>query len=323
VKLSECIEQYVADKRRYGTYSQLASTLRRFASHTGDPNIETITVTQVATYIEMPRTGSAGWHHKYNLLRAFFVYCNGRYGAGALPLPPKRPPPPPVFHSPYVYSKAEIRSLIRATTEAQESGKCTIGAITYRALLILLYGTGAQIRESLKLNLEDVNLRKKEITFRDGTFGRERTIPIGRDLYCELNVYINCRKHNNAASKQVFIDTKGCALSRSTVDVTFKRILRIAEICPRRGCRPPRLCDLRTAFVVHRLNAWCKSSNDMHRIAPALAAYIGQVGLTSIDRYLQLTAERFRRNLNILSPRRCPGGHWRENVKLMSFLDSL
>jgi site-specific recombinase XerD len=323
VKLSECIEQYVAYKRMYGTYSQLAATLRRFARHAGDPNIEAITVSQVAAYIEMPRTGLAGWHQKYNLLRNFFLYCRGRYSEASLPLPPKRESPPTTSHIHHVYSRAEIRSLIRAIPEAQQSAKCVIEVRTYRTFLIFLYGTGAQIRESLNLIVEDVDLKKRELTFRDGKFGRERTIPIGTDLYRELSAYINHRKRVKTIAKQLFIDAKGRAPSRATVGLTFKRILRVAAIRPSRGSEAPRLGDLRTAFVVHRLSAWCKSSTDMLRMSPALAAYIGQVGLTSTDRYMRLTSERFSRHLNILSPQRCRGRHWRENAKLMRFLDGL
>jgi integrase/recombinase XerD len=323
VKLSGCVEHYIAHKRMYGTYAQLAATLRRFARHAGDPNIEAITVDQVAAYIEMPRTGLAAWHHKYNLLRNFFLYCHGRYAEGILPLPAKRELPPPTCHIHHVYSRAEIRSLVQATTKAQESAKCVIDAETYRMFLVFLYGTGAQIREGLSLIIEDVDLEKREITFHDGKFGRERTIPIGNDLCCELRTYINHRKRVKTNAKQLFIDTKGRAPRRTTVDVTFKRILRVAAIRAGRGSNAPRLSDLRTAFVVHHLNAWCKSSTDMLRMAPALAAYIGQVGLTSTDRYMRLTAERFRRHLNILSPQRCRGRRWRENAKLMRFLDGL
>jgi integrase/recombinase XerD len=55
---------------------------------------------------------------------------------------------------------------------------------------------------------------------------------------------------------------------------------------------------------------------------PALAAYMGQVGLGATDRYLHLTPERFRKELNKLSPCR-KKGHWRDNKVLMEFLAAL
>ena len=55
---------------------------------------------------------------------------------------------------------------------------------------------------------------------------------------------------------------------------------------------------------------------------PALSAYIGQVGLGSTDRYLSLTPERFRTQLDKLSPRRSKK-RWRDNPALIKFLTEL
>jgi hypothetical protein len=55
---------------------------------------------------------------------------------------------------------------------------------------------------------------------------------------------------------------------------------------------------------------------------PALSAYIGQVGLGSTHRYLSLTPERFRTQLDKLSPRRGKK-QWRNNPALMNFLTEL
>ena len=84
----------------------------------------------------------------------------------------------------------------------------------------------------------------------------------------------------------------------------------------------PRLHDLRHTFAVHRLTAWIKYGEDLNRMIPALSAYIGQVGLGSTDRYLSLTPERFRTQLDKLSPRRGKK-RWRNNPALMRFLGEL
>jgi hypothetical protein len=55
---------------------------------------------------------------------------------------------------------------------------------------------------------------------------------------------------------------------------------------------------------------------------PALAAYMGQCDLGSTERYLVLTPERFRKQLDTLSPMRGKK-RWRNDRELMSFLDSL
>ena len=84
----------------------------------------------------------------------------------------------------------------------------------------------------------------------------------------------------------------------------------------------PRLHDLRSTFAVHRITSWIKNGADMNRMLPALSAYMGQVGLASTERYLFLTPERFRKELDKLSPQRGKR-HWRENPSLMKFLAEL
>jgi ribosomal protein S16 len=51
----------------------------------------------------------------------------------------------------------------------------------------------------------------------------------------------------------------------------------------------PRLCDLRVTFAVHRITSWIKNGADLNQMLPALAAYMGQVGLGHTDKYLALT----------------------------------
>jgi integrase/recombinase XerD len=55
---------------------------------------------------------------------------------------------------------------------------------------------------------------------------------------------------------------------------------------------------------------------------PALAAYMGQTGIGSTERYLSLTPERFRTQLDKLSPMRGKR-RWRDDKALMKFLAEL
>ena len=80
--------------------------------------------------------------------------------------------------------------------------------------------------------------------------------------------------------------------------------------------------DFRASFAVHRIASWIKSGDDLNRMLPALAAYMGLVGLTATERYIALTPERFRKELNKLSPERI-NWHWREDAQLMKFLAAL
>jgi hypothetical protein len=55
---------------------------------------------------------------------------------------------------------------------------------------------------------------------------------------------------------------------------------------------------------------------------PALAVYMGQVGLGATEKYLLLTPEHYRKQLNMLSPMRGKR-RWRDDKELMAFLNTL
>jgi integrase/recombinase XerD len=55
---------------------------------------------------------------------------------------------------------------------------------------------------------------------------------------------------------------------------------------------------------------------------PALAAYLGNAGLESTERYLRLTPERFQNALNKLSPTNS-FARWRNDSRLLEFLTGL
>jgi integrase/recombinase XerD len=84
----------------------------------------------------------------------------------------------------------------------------------------------------------------------------------------------------------------------------------------------PRMLDLRSTFAVHRISSWIKQGADLNRLLPALAAYMGTASPESSEKYLSLTPERFRKELNKLSPQR-GRKRWRDDPVLMKFLGSL
>ena len=304
-------------------YTHSAGRLRAFAKKTGDVRLGSVRVHDVARFIETPGTSPLTKQFKYGLLRNFFLYCKGRYPMGEAPMPPMPPCPPPSAFIPRIYSRTEIRALLRAIEPALSGGRCVISARTYRTFLLFLYATGTLVSEARRMLLKDVDLERKRITIRGATFGRVRTVPIGFDLCRILASYIGYRNRLKiSTSDRLFIDNSGQSMQWRTMQITFRRVRKLAGFGSEDIQRLPRMKDLRNAFVVHRLNAWSKRGVDLRGMVPPLAAYLGLVGLTSTERYLRLTPERFRHQLNILSPR-SGGMRWGDNPKLMRFLAQL
>jgi integrase/recombinase XerD len=120
-----------------------------------------------------------------------------------------------------------------------------------------------------------------------------------------------------------FTNKDGSPIKPRILGKCFERLRRLAGVLRYDGASyRARMHDLRHTFAVHRISAWFKQDADMNRMLPALAAYMGQVGLGSAQRYLSLTPERFRKELIKLSPQRRKK-RWRDDPALMKFLAEL
>jgi integrase/recombinase XerD len=324
VRLRECIEIYIDMKHKNGhPYVHSAARLRRFAIKTGDIHLAAVTIQHVLTFIESAGASAITQQFKYGLIRNFFMYCKGRYALGEIPMPPKPPQPLPSYFAPRVCSRAEIRMLLRATGPAQADPQCAISARTFRTFLLFSYATGALLSEVQWMSLQDVDLKRKRVTIRNRSFDRVRTIPIGGDLHKALTAYLNFRgRQIGSESDTLFLGKDGRALNWRSIQITFDRVREVARLSASDVSNPPQMRDLRSAFVVHRLSAWSKRGVDLRKMVPALAAYMGFVGLSSTERYLRLTPERFQHQLALLSPKR-GRKRWADNPALISFLTQL
>lgn len=324
MKLLEGVAAYVEGKRIYGAaYPNGIQTLNAFCRYIGDIPLHTIKERQVAAFLDGPATSEATWQNKYKYLRSFFQFWLARNAISNLPLPLRRPPVRSPFR-PYIYSRAEIRRLLSMIRIGQKNANCKIDVRTVRVLILFLYGTGALLSEALSLRREDLDFRRRTITIRSSRPYGSRTIPMCSDLYKVLRRYHATNPPKDAASSPLlFLNRNGDALTEYAVETTFRRLREVSGVKRRDGVPSrPRLHDLRHTFAVHRIDGWIKHGADLNRMLPALSVYMGRRGLGSSDRYLPLSPERFRAQLNKLSPRRSRR-KWRDNPVLIKFLTEL
>jgi integrase/recombinase XerD len=130
VRLLEGVETYVERKRSGGlSYDKATSNLRGFSRQMGDVPLDRVTVQHVRDFLEGPRTSTTTWRKKHGILKHFFEFWASR---GAMPLflmPPIRPPCRQTF-VPYIYTRAEIHTLLTAVRVSQSPVWCKIDAQT-------------------------------------------------------------------------------------------------------------------------------------------------------------------------------------------------
>ena len=321
--LSVAVQTYIDRKRALGhSYQGRGYVLKSLLKKIGDEPLEQITTAEVSSFLDARQSRTSSWRVKYGLLRGFFEYWEAREHLRALPLPPMRAPVPSTF-VPYVYSREELKLLLRGTRTSQTNRDYLVDAPTFRTLLLFLYATGTLKSEALRLQCADVDLRRGAITVRGDWPARTRVLPIGSDLQDTLRKYINSPSRKAIKSDYFFPTRLGRGINAANILKRFQRLRRVVGATrPDTSPFQPRLHDLRHTFAVHRITAWYRSGADVNRLLPALSAYLGQ-HLCSAERYLSLSPERFRKPLDMLSPPRLHATNWRNSPKLMKFLAEL
>jgi integrase len=79
--------------------------------------------------------------------------------------------------------------------------------------------------------------------------------------------------------------------SYGELDKLLTRVIRRAGLKPERGCKGPRVHDLRHAFVAHRLLQWYREGVEPQSRLPHLATYLGHKDIVSTLVYLNITPE--------------------------------
>lgn len=193
-----------------------------------------------------------------------------------------------------VLTHAEGRRFLEACERlASRHGSPLRGPVLGSALT-LLYLTGLRAGEALRLTQMDVDLPAAVLRVRDTKFGKSRLVPIAPDIVARLQrchrSIANCIGERRPDSP-FFPAPSGRSYSISALREAFHQVLAHAGIPRHSGGRSLRLHDLRHSFAVLRLTLWYRQQADLGALLPALATYMGHVGLASTQRYLQLTED--------------------------------
>ena len=319
--LENAIKVYVQRKQAMGmSFAKGCQTYRAFLGAVGNLSLTQINVDHVFNFLSRFQTSGA-FRKRHSLLRHFFDYWALHGEIAGMLMPANRPAQRSTF-LPYIYTKEELRRLLRSAPLCKTAND-TLHHRTLRAALLTLYATGASVGEVAKLVNEDVDLSNGFIKFSGNLLKAARCIPIGRDLLQMLRRYIGWQKRIGARSEFFFSRIDGREISPRRLLAHFERLCKAAGIAGyRESSQGPCIRDLRATFAVHQIAAWIRRKEDLNVMLPALGAYMGNVGLESTERYLQLTPQRFQKALNKLSPQKLRT-RWQDDSALMEFLANL
>src|SRR5580765_5888272 len=204
VNIFDGIDQYITHKRRLGfIYEREAARLQAFGQHEGNIELSEIRSFQVMRYLDGKPCATATWRQEYQVLSRFFQFWAFRDQMSLLILPPNRPVVRRTY-VPYVFNRTDIRSLIRATRQ-NDNTRSKIDHYAIRALIIFLYATGAGVGEALNLACSDVDISTRLIRVRARFAARNRTIPMGKDICEVLRKYLAWRIRRGYRCQHLFV----------------------------------------------------------------------------------------------------------------------
>jgi integrase/recombinase XerD len=290
----EAIDGYLTLKRSLGAvFGADARILHSFGRAVGDMPLDAID--RDACHVFCRGTGPATrfWERKHYTLRGFFAYLVARGHLVVSPLPEVGPRIPRSFQA-YVYSHEELRRLLDATS-GLNSKHSPLQTLTFRTIVLLLYGAGLRPGEALRLRCCDVDIAARILAIWDTKFFKSRLVPVGADLCKALDIYRHSRQRLPlpAESRSAFFCTsRGLTISLATLERIWVRLREHAGIRrPATDRWQPRLHDLRGTFAVHRLVSWYRQGADVQKYLPFLATYLGHINLSGTQTYLSMTPE--------------------------------
>ncbi len=220
-------------------------------------------------------------------VRGFHRFCVLEGIAELDPAADVRPPAPP-RRLPKALSVAQVEALLRAAGDDR-----TPKELRDRALLELLYGTGARISEAVGLDVDDLDRGSGALRL-VGKGGKERIVPVGRFALDAVEGYLvrgrSVLAERGAGGPALFLNSRGGRLSRQSAWTVLRAAAKRADLS---GEVSPH--TLRHSYATHLLDGGADV-----RVVQEL---LGHASVTTTQIYTLVTVDSLREVYAAAHPR--------------------
>lgn len=265
------------------TISAYRRDLGRYRDFLGDRELEQISQSDVSAFLTAVRTGdethpplsatsaarcviAVRGFHKFAVMEGLT-----ETNVAAAVKPPKA-----AKRLPKALPLHEVEAILAATDDG------TVLSMRDRALLELLYGSGARISEAVGLDVDDIDLDSASVILR-GKGNKQRIVPIGSYALTAIQNYLSSARPAliSKATPAMFLNSRGGRLSRQSAwsilrDAAHKAGIT-AEVSPH---------TLRHSFATHLLDGGADV-----RVVQEL---LGHASVTTTQIYTLVTVDRLR-----------------------------
>lgn len=287
--LSDDAARYITLRRTLG-YKLIKAerhlrAFARFAAGRGEAHIRTASV--LAWLATVARTPGARERRLTDLI-LFARFLHAEDPRHEIP----HPDVAPSRHGrpiPYIYAPGEIARILDAAGSLRHQKPNPLRRQLYVMLFGLIAATGLRVSEALALRLDDIQ-PDGVLHIRETKFRKSRLVPLHATVIKALEGYLEVRRQRAGESDWLFPSVEHRELCPTTVNYTFRCILRRAGIAPERS-RQPRIHDLRHTFATRVLEQCGTERSVVARHFVALSTYLGHADIRNTYWYLEATPE--------------------------------
>ena len=157
-------------------------------------------------------------------------------------------------------------------------------AIRDRALLLLLYNTGARVSEIVELKLCDLRLDGTPQVDLLGKGRKHRACPLWPETVAALRAYLKQRIPKPPATEHLFLNANGMAVTRFGIrHITAKYAAASQHRCPSLKAKTVSPHTIRHTTAMHLL----RSGNDVNMVS----YWLGHVDINTTHLYLEIDME--------------------------------
>ncbi len=188
-----------------------------------------------------------------------------------------------------------------------------------KALIQLLYNTGARVQEIADLRISDLRFESPATVTLTGKGRKTRTIPLWEETVQHIQAYLQAREYAGIQSDHLFLNNKGVPITRFGIGRRVEHHgNKAAEKCPELNDQKITPHVFRHTTALHLIEA----GNDI----TIVKEWLGHADLKTTSQYIEVSVARKREALEKLPP---PGSgeqvempEWKK-PDIIEFLSSL
>ncbi|MDA3923454.1 MAG: tyrosine-type recombinase/integrase [Kiritimatiellae bacterium] len=159
-----------------------------------------------------------------------------------------------------------------------------------KALLMLLYNTGARVSEIIGIELTDLQLNKAPQVKLHGKGNKDRSCPLWSETVTALNAYIRQRTPKDPETKQIFLNANRGPITRFGIRHVTRKYGFLAQVKqPALKAKPLNPHRIRHTTAMHLLHA----NNEITMIS----YWLGHAVLNTTHMYVEIDMEMKRKML--------------------------